>query len=115
MSSIPAHLAHLAQRSERSSKATRVFTPRVDLYTSAEAVLLYADLPGVSPEGLHLEVERGVLRLDASRSETVHYRRLFQLPEGLDTERITASLEHGVLTLTIPRAATHKTRSIPVE
>lgn len=103
------------QRSNTESEhAQRVYTPRADLYAGEEALLLQVDLPGVSNDGLSLEVDGGQLHLDGRRSDTVRYRRVVKLPEGLDHDGITAVLEHGVLTVTLPKAASHKPRRIEV-
>ena len=94
--------------------AHRTCTPRVDLYANDDAVLLKADLPGVVAEGLAVEVDRGVLRIDGKRSEKVHYRRSLRVPDGIDPDGITATLADGVLTLMLPRVEAHKPRRIPV-
>ena len=93
---------------------TRVSHPRIDLASNDEAVLLTADLPGVPSDGLTVEIERGVLRLQGRRSDTMEYRRALRLPEGLDSENISAALKNGVLTITLPRAASSKPRRIEV-
>ncbi len=100
--------------SVRERPEDRVFTPRADVLTGDEAVILQVDLPGVSREGLVVEVKHNQLTLEGRRSESVVYRRVFGLPDGIDVDHIDARLEHGVLTLTLPKAASHKPRRIEV-
>jgi len=97
-----------------SHPRTRVSHPRIDLASNDDAVLLTADLPGVPADGLTVEIERGVLHLRGRRSATMEYRRTLRLPEGLDSDNISATLKSGVLTITLPRAASAKPRRIEV-
>jgi HSP20 family protein len=104
-----------------------VLAPRVDIYESETDVLVTADLPGVPEDGVRLHVERDELLLEAtthlgdSPSDTVaqefanvDYRRVFLLPKGIDADGITARLEHGVLRLRLPKAASAVPRRIEV-
>jgi len=89
---------------------------------------VHFDLPGVDPASIDLEVERNVLTISAERSwrpvdgdevvaaERTHgsFRRQLLIGDGLDTERMHASYEHGVLTLTIPVAEKSKPRKFNV-
>ena len=90
----------------------------LDAYRRGEDVWVHVDLPGVSPDSVDLNVERGVLTISAQRdwkrnegdqmylAERSHgsYRRQVHLGEGLDAERIEADMTDGVLTLRIPVA-----------
>lgn len=98
----------------RTTHAERVYAPRLDLYVGDDALLVRADLPGVSQDGLTIEYESGKLRLEGRRSDTIVYRRVMGVPEGIDPDGITAELRHGVLTLRLPRAAATKPRRIAV-
>ncbi len=104
------------QRREAGTRGQeRTYTPRADLYTGPEALLLQVDLPGVSVEGLSIEVHAGQLELVGRRSDTLVYRRVLRLPEGIDSEAIRAKLDNGVLSLTLPKAPSHVPRKIAVE
>lgn len=86
------------------------------------------DLPGIDPDSVDLTVEKQVLTIRATRSwkpaegdevvvsERQHgtFTRQLFLGEGLDTERIQARYEHGVLMLTIPVAEQAKPRKVQV-
>ncbi len=97
----------------------------MDAYRDGEEFVVRFDLPGVSPESIDLDVERNVLTVRAERKSEgtelqvaerpkgVFSRQLF-LGDTLDTDRIEASYDSGVLTLRIPVAAQAKPRKIAV-
>jgi HSP20 family molecular chaperone IbpA len=100
--------------------------PLVDVHEDAAGITLYADLPGVPKDRLALHLEADVLTIEGevmldlpSGMEPSHaevglprYRRSFTLSRELDTERVEARLEHGVLVLRIPKAAHAQPRKI---
>ncbi|MEV6959708.1 Hsp20/alpha crystallin family protein [Streptomyces sp. NPDC051207] len=100
----------------------------MDAYRSGDDFVVHFDLPGVDPESIELDVERNVLNVRAERTwpapegaETIaaerptgtFTRQLF-LGDTLDTERIDASYDAGVLTLRIPVAEQAKPRRIRI-
>ena len=98
----------------------------MDAWREGDQFIVEFDLPGVPDESLNLDVERNVLTVRAERPELadremlsaerprgVFSRQLF-LGEGLDTGRIEASYQDGVLRLTIPVAEAAKPRRIEV-
>lgn len=101
----------------------------MDAYRHGETVVVHFDLPGVDPNSIDIEFERQALTVTAERSwrpidgdqllaaERVHgkFQRQILLGDGLDTERLHATYEHGVLTVTIPVAERAKPRKIAVE
>jgi HSP20 family protein len=101
----------------------------MDAYRHGDTVVVHFDLPGVDPNSIDLEFERQALTVSAERSwrpvegdqvlasERVHgrFQRQVLLGDGLDAERMLASYEHGVLTVTIPVAERAKPRKINVE
>ena len=100
----------------------------MDAYRHGDTFVLHFDLPGVDPASIDLEYERNVLSVVAERSwrpvegddvvasERVHgsFRRQLMLGDGLDPERLHASYEQGVLTITIPVAERAKPRKIAI-
>jgi HSP20 family protein len=100
----------------------------MDLYKVDDHYVLTADLPGVDPGSVDVTVDNGTLTLTAHRSarseDSVQwltserffgtYRRQLSLGEGVDTTRIAATYENGVLTVTIPMAERAKARRIEV-
>jgi len=101
----------------------------LDAYRSGDEFIVAFDLPGVSPDSIDINVERNVLTIKAERrplnlgddvqvqmSERplgVFSRQLF-LTEALDTDRIQAAYENGVLVLRIPVAEQAKPRKVAV-
>lgn len=110
-----------------SARAPR-FMP-MDLYRSGDHYVLHADLPGVDPGSVDVSVDNGTLTIRAERSgrteESVEwltserftgsYLRQLALGDGIDAERIAATYENGVLTVTIPMAEKAKPRRIQID
>lgn len=104
-------------------------TPPVDVVEDATGITLHADLPGVSKDKLHLQVESDTLTIEAESALSVpeglqsshtevglaRFRRVFTLSKELDTEKVSAELSHGVLTLRIPKVAHAQPRRIEVK
>ncbi|MFJ3202868.1 Hsp20/alpha crystallin family protein [Streptomyces sp. NPDC086989] len=101
----------------------------MDAYREGDEYVIAFDLPGVSTEAIDVDVERNMLRVKAERrptanSDTVQmelserplgvFSRQIVLADTLDTERIQADYEAGVLTLRIPIAERAKPRKISI-
>ncbi|MEU0333126.1 Hsp20/alpha crystallin family protein [Streptomyces sp. NPDC006193] len=100
----------------------------MDAYRSGDEFLVHFDLPGIDPETIELDVERNVLNVRAERRSpapedaemlvaerpTGTFTRQLFLGETLDTDRIDASYDAGVLTLRIPVAEQAKPRRIQI-
>lgn len=102
---------------EKTTQATHVARPAVDVYEDERGFVLFADLPGVDQEGLAIEIDKGRLRLTGRRSHgeaVLEYRRVFQVPRDTDPDAVTATLDRGVLRVTLPRAASHLPRRIDI-
>jgi len=96
-----------------------VHAPRTDILTSDSSVTILVDLPAVRREDLRIQLERGVLFLDATEKTSegavrARHRRAIALQHLIDPEGITATLKDGVLTLELPRNAADRPRTIPV-
>ncbi|MDF3339026.1 Hsp20/alpha crystallin family protein [Mycolicibacterium septicum] len=118
-------------RSLLSGDSGSTRTPRfmpMDLCKIGDHYVLTADLPGVDPGSVDLNVDNGTLTISAHRTarseESVQwlanerffgsYRRQLSLGEGIDTSAISATYENGVLTVTIPLAERARPRKIEV-
>ncbi|GAA3162577.1 MULTISPECIES: Hsp20/alpha crystallin family protein [Streptomyces] len=100
----------------------------MDAYRAGDDFIVHFDLPGIDPETIELDVERNVLNVRAERRSpapedaelvvaerpTGAFTRQLFLGETLDTERIDASYDAGVLTLRIPVAEQAKPRRIQI-
>ena len=100
----------------------------MDAYRSGDDFVVHFDLPGVDPETIELDVERHVQNVRAERRlpapegaemivaerPTGSFTRQLFLGDTLDTERIDASYDAGVLTLRIPVAEQAKPRRIQI-
>jgi len=102
--------------------------PAVDIYENEEELRLVADVPGVGKEDVHISFEKDRLSLQAARStrngygvalsaeyRPIDYRREFLVPRGIDIDRIEATVESGVLTVRLPKAAGLRPRQIPIK
>lgn len=112
----------------RSEAAT--FNPAVDIVEKDDAYLVKAELPGVAPENIDVQVENEVLTLRGERKHESDetrggYRRVersygsfsrsFTLPKGTNVDAIEAQVESGVLTVTVPKAAANTARKVEVK
>ena len=113
--------------SQTGSNRTPRFMP-MDLCKIDDYYLLTADLPGVDPGSVDVDVDGGTLTISAHRTARSDngvqwlanerfsgtYRRQLSLGEGVDASAISATYENGVLTVTIPLAERAKPRKIDV-
>jgi HSP20 family protein len=118
-------LDRLASSAFDTARAPRLMP--VDLFRDGDQYVLSADLPGIDPASVDLDVDGQLLTIRAERtapSEQVKwltherpygsYMRQFTLGDGVDSERITANYEHGVLSVIIPMVERAKPRKIQV-
>jgi HSP20 family protein len=120
---------NLQAREARNDFHAAPIIPPVDILEDQEGITVKADLPGVAKESLSISVEGDTLTVEATvdlgdttqlksvyaEIRTPHYKRSFVLSRDLDTEQVTASLEHGVLTLRVPKREQAKPRRIEIK
>ncbi len=114
---------------DASSVVTSQWAPRVDIKEEAERFVILADLPGVDPDEIEVQMEKGLLtikgeRRSESNSATENYslverfhgtfHRRFALPDSADPDGITASGSNGVLEIHIPKRPETTPRRIKV-
>jgi HSP20 family molecular chaperone IbpA len=106
-----------------------VFTPEVDIFETEKAITLLADIPGVTPEKLNIDLRENALTItgDVERQEaageehllmeyeTGRYYRQFTLSEVIDQSKIDAKLTQGVLRLTLPKVEKATPRRIAIK
>lgn len=118
--------AAVEQPERTRSRPTAV--PPCDIYETEDGLTILADLPGVSHEGLDLDLNKEVLTIsaevgqeDRSGYESAYadhrpadFQRAFRLSDEIDAGKIEATLGNGVLRLYLPKAAAAKPRKIEV-
>ncbi len=111
------------------STAEAVNTPAAEVYYKDGHYVITLALPGVEPDAVEVTTEGSDLvvrgerpALDVPADDLVlseigtgRFERVFELPEGLDTDRIAATWKHGLLTIRIPVAAKFLPKKVPVE
>jgi HSP20 family protein len=114
--------------SRRASRAAGVF-PALNIYENEEALTVTAEVPGMGPEDLQIEVEDNNLILRGERKiahedEKVSYHRrereagtfhrIFSLPVPVDTAKVKATCRNGVLEVLLPKAPEARPTKIEV-
>ena len=102
-------------------------TPLVDVYESADELMLVADMPGVTPNELAIHVDKDELTIESHRTAAASdakllasefvprdYRRSFTVPHGLDMDKVRAEFANGILSLHLPKSPAVKPRQIQV-
>lgn len=101
----------------------------VDLYRDGDRYILHADLPGIDPGSIDVDLDGGQLTIRAQRTADTRegvrwlarergagaFLRQFSLGEGVDLDGISASYGSGVLSVIIPVSERAKPRKIAVE
>jgi HSP20 family protein len=124
------HLFNEAFNSPEAASSPNVtWVPRVDIHEEKERFVVLADVPGVEPKDIDITADNGVLTVRgerrAEKRETENgYERIervsgsfvrrFKLPEGANTESITAKQANGVLEVTIPKTPAAQPRRITI-
>ncbi len=115
---------------DASSVVTSQWVPRVDIKEEGDRFVIFADLPGVDPDSIEVQMDKGVLSIKGeratgaaqegerySRVERAHgvFFRRFALPDSANPEGITATGRHGVLEIAIPKRPETTPRRIQVQ
>lgn len=114
---------------DHSNVVTSQWAPRVDIKEEPERFLIEADIPGVDPKDIQIDMDNGILsirgdRRTESRQDKVGYSRIershgsfyrrFALPDSADANSVSATGRFGVLEITIPKKPETKPRRIEV-
>ncbi|MET0069176.1 MAG: Hsp20/alpha crystallin family protein [Candidatus Thiodiazotropha sp.] len=106
----------------------RSIRPDVDIFEDESGITLKADLPGVTREGLDIQVDKETLSIDGKAEidmpeamqavyadvRATRYQRSFSLSSELDGDKAEASLNDGVLSLRIPKREQYQPRKIVI-
>ncbi len=114
---------------DASAVVTAQWVPRVDIKEEAERFVIYADLPGIDPQDIEVQMDKGILSIKGqrqgestagterfSRVERRYgsFHRRFALPDSADADGISASGRNGVLEIAIPKKPETTPRRIQV-
>lgn len=114
---------------DESSVVTSQWVPRVDIKEEPNRFVLYADIPGVNPEDIEVQMDKGMLTIKGERREEAvmdaenfsrierrhgSFHRRFALPDSADPEGVSATGQNGVLQITIPKRPETTPRRIQV-
>lgn len=106
------------------------WTPAIDIHEDENQYTLKADLPGIKKEDLSLTVVENVVTIKGERKQEMEkkekgyhriersygsFQRAFQIPGGVDANKVEASFENGVLTVALPKPEAAKPRQIEVK
>jgi HSP20 family protein len=116
-------------RSPAQGRSNQGFVPAFDISETQDAYMVEAALPGVKPEDVNVTFENGVLTVSGearqqseNKERNFHrverrygrFQRSVTLPMAVKGDQISASMEHGVLHLVVPKAEEVKPRKITV-
>ena len=107
------------------------WSPAVDVRETDNEFIVSAELPGLTQDDVYITIENGVLSLSGEKKEEREegkadsgryvlerrygrFQRSFSLPRGVATDNISAKFSDGILTVTLPKAATAKPRQIKI-
>jgi HSP20 family protein len=123
-------VANRSERKERNVEQVEQqvwFSPEVNIFETAEGYLLEGEMPGVTRGGLEITLEGNTLTIVGHRNEADlganmlyreskagSFRRAFELDPTIDTSKISAKMEQGILKLHLPKAEKVKPRKIQV-
>ena len=106
------------------------FLPAIDVHETASEIVVTAELPGIKPEDVDVNLTGNILTIKGEKKEDVDqkgkswhriersygtFQRTFQLPDSVDPERAKAAYDHGVLRVTVAKTEAARPRSIKVD
>lgn len=118
-----------AARSGHAHPQHAGWSPRMDVREEAERFVILADVPGIDPAQIDIQMDGNVLSIQGQRQAEAlpeqarqvqaerghgHFQRRFALPEGIDADAIVASGRHGILEISIPKKPQAAPRRIQV-
>ena len=120
--------ATLQKDNRPAERKTEFVSPEVNIFETKDGYILEAEMPGVNKDGLEITLEGNELTITGHpqretlpgnaifrESHNAGYRRLFELDPAIDTAKVSARMEQGILTLTLPKSERVKPRKISVD
>jgi HSP20 family protein len=118
----------LAMAPDEDNRPAALVTPLVDIETTDDGYVIRAEMPGVEKGGLEITVDNGELTILGRRKPTEltaeliyreiqphDFRRVYELDPSIDTTKVGAKIDNGILTVTLPKAESVKPRKISVQ
>ncbi len=115
------------QNDSDSLQKEQFVAPSASVLEEGDGYVLQVEMPGVNKEGLEISIENNELTIIGRRSlptvegTLIHhesrrenYRRTFELDPSINSDKISAKVDHGVVTLTLPKAEHVRPRKISV-
>ena len=109
-------------RTPMTAENKSYFDAAYDVHESDKNFNLSIDLPGFKKEDIHIDLKENRVAIKAERKrETgdekyiMHFERSFTLPTNVDTEKVEAQFEDGVLNLVLPKTTAAKARRIEIQ
>jgi HSP20 family protein len=114
---------------EEGVTGTRTWAPAVDVFETKDAVVLKAELPGLTADDVDVEIDDNVLTVSGERTfkDTVEEGRFYRLersygrfsrsltlPQGIKADAVSATFADGVLEVTVPKAEEVKPRKVTI-
>jgi HSP20 family protein len=115
--------------SNGQSIAPAAWAPATDIVEEGDSLRISLELPGLKPEDVKITLENFVLTVKGEKKQVVEekgtvyryersygaFERSFTLPNTVDADKVGAKFEHGVLTVSVPKAEKAKSREIQVK
>ena len=103
-------------------------TPGTNLYDAGEALEMKIEVPGIAKEDMNIKIQGNYLEISGKRAAdapegygahrvergATSFTRSFTLPADVDSSKVEARLDNGLLSLTLPKAETAKSRQIAI-
>jgi HSP20 family protein len=111
----------------QQSQQPEFVEPEVNIFETKDGYVVEAEMPGVNKENLEITVEGSELTIEGHRNAETFpgqalfrerrlsdYRRSFELDPAIDTSKVSARIEQGIVTVTLPKSEKVKPRKINV-
>lgn len=115
---------------EPFTATTREWLPALDVEDAEDRIIIRAEVPGITPEDVHVTISGNMLTISGEKQETAErrngecwhserrfgsFKRMIELPGDIDAQSVNAEHVNGVLTITVNRKPGAKPRAVPVK
>ena len=116
------------ENTEERTTAVRTFIPGTDIVENKDSLIVTMDMPGVKKDNINISLDKNVLEVEGvidfepyknlkpvyTEYQVGNYARRFTVSSVIDTDKISAALADGVLTLTLPKVPEAQPRKIAI-